>query len=149
MKRRKFLSSLGLLPALLQAASCNKRFPDAATIIKGRITDGQGNPVEGIRMVMMGTKPLSLSEIETFKVSADSDHNGEYLLSHVITKGSKTRRVDLFYEFYAGFPFAPGSFEIYMDEYDTRLTEAPDFFIHSNRYGKTNIFNLQFRKSDN
>ncbi len=146
MKRRKFLLSLGLLPMLLQAASCKKRFPDAATIIKGRITDEQGNPVEGIRMVLAGTKPSSFSKTVTFEVRDDSDHNGEYLLSHVITKGSKTRVVDLFYEHNFDLPFSPTSYGLYTVEDNKLVEQAIGFYIiGSDKYGKTTTINLHFK----
>ncbi|GAA4435305.1 hypothetical protein GCM10023091_11510 [Ravibacter arvi] len=148
MKRRKFLLSLGLLPTLIQVASCKRPYPKAATTIKGRITDELGQPVEGIRMIMMGIKPLGLSALKTFEAESYSDQNGGYILSHVVTK--ETRMVEILYRHNQDLPFDEESYGLYMinrNGVEIQLSNAAGYPLDFNDYGKTTTFNLQFRKT--
>lgn len=96
---------------------------------------------------MMGTKPLGLSLLKTFKIENDSDQNGDYILSHVVTKETKT--VNLLYEHNEELPFDVLSYGLYMinrDEEEIRLSAGSGYPLDFKDFGKTTTINLQLRK---
>lgn len=88
MKRQQFWLWLLLLPPLLH--SCEKKYPDAPTIVTGKIVDENDKPMEGVDFSIEGVRLKGINPIPTFDVKTKSDKNGVYFLSQVIPKPTMT-----------------------------------------------------------
>ncbi len=90
MKRRKFLIALGVVPPLVLAACKGDQLPKTATIIKVKVTDDKGNPIENIPLKFYGFRTYGGSvagggkmEI-TFTIEKSSDKQGNIEFSQIV-----------------------------------------------------------------
>ena len=125
---------LSLLSTWLSA--CNYKFPNAPTVVTGRVVDELGIPAEGIALTLSGIKKKGVSPIPTFDERTKTDSDGRYTLSHVVTSGTD------FVEFVP----ATGTKYIPYIERDGQYEILGSFVIRSNDYGTSKTVNLQIRK---
>ena len=86
MRRRQSLRLLGLLPAWL--AACKSKFPNAPTVITGKVVDKDGLPMKGVELALTGDRKKGLILLPTFREEVVSDEKGMYSVSSVITKST-------------------------------------------------------------
>lgn len=91
MKRRKFLAALGAVPPLVLQACKKDLLPKTATIIKVKVTDDKGSPIENIPLKFYGYRSYGGyygtggGKIEeTFKIEKNSDKLGIVEFSQVV-----------------------------------------------------------------
>ena len=90
MKRRKFLIALGVVPPLVLAACKVDQLPKTATIIKAKVTDDKGNPIENIPLKFYGFRTYDASiagagKMEvTFTFEKSSDKQGNIEFSQIV-----------------------------------------------------------------
>ena len=90
MKRRKFLIALGVVLPLVLGACKGDQLPKTATIIKAKVVDDKGNPLENIPLKFYGYRFSGGSiagggSIEnTFKIEKVSDKQGNIEFSQVV-----------------------------------------------------------------
>ena len=137
MKRNQFWLWLLLLPPLLQ--SCEKKYPNAETIIQGKIVDENDNPMEGVAFVFSGINKTSLlNSTGTFYQTTKSDKNGEFTISQIIPK--KTDYIDL------NFTGSQPQYRNYIFTNSTLKAYIPDAISNYITIGKTNNLKFQIKK---
>ena len=80
MKRRQMLCILCIAPAAT-LISCKDNLPSTSTIVRGKIIDENGNPLEGAGLRLSGANLKGFSGYDTFNITIESDKNGMYKLS--------------------------------------------------------------------
>lgn len=136
MKRRQSLRLLGLLPAWL--AACKGKFPSTPTVVTGKVVDENDKPVEGIELILTGIKQKGLSPIPIFEDTAETDKDGKYTLSHIVTQS--TDRVE-FYLREDGYKYIP-----FINTGTQYELQAAPLTINKDEYGSTKTVNFQIRK---
>lgn len=90
MKRRNFLIALGVVPPLVLEACKGDKLPKTITIIKAKVTDDKGVPIENIPFKFYGYRSYGGSvagggkKEDTFKIEKSSDKQGFVELSQVV-----------------------------------------------------------------
>ncbi len=145
MKRRQLLKLLGLAPPLWLAA-CKDKLPSTPTVVKGKIIDENGKPLEGAGLRLSGTDVKGFAGAETFSITAESDKDGGYKLSQLIPKN--TDRISILPMHTDKVPLNIGvgdfvSYQLKNSIYD-KVTAPHD--IPRSSWGKTTIINYQFKK---
>jgi hypothetical protein len=145
VKRRQLLKLLGLVPLVL-LFSCKDKQPSTPTIVKGKIIDENGNPLEGAGLRLSGVKLKGFSGFDTFSITAESDKDGMYELSQVAPQNTDqisilprtTDKVPLDMGFggYHHYIFIGGKYVELGAPYDIPLSD----------WGKTITLNYQFIK---
>lgn len=70
-------------------ASCLDTLPSTPTIVKGKIVDENGDPLEGAGLRLTGVNLKGFSGYDTFSITTESDRNGMYELSHIVPKNTE------------------------------------------------------------
>ena len=143
MKRKQLWLWLLLLPPLLQ--SCEKKYPNAETIITGKIVDENDKPMEGVEFYFGGFKYKGISPIPTFSLWSKSNKAGVYYFSQIISSSSKN------IEFYPSYLLnLPTNYKLnilingdYLPFYGIPQKDGD---IPSIKYGKTNTYNFKLVK---
>jgi hypothetical protein len=91
MKRRNFLIALGVVPPLVLIACKGDQLPKTATIIKAKVTDDKGIPIENIPLKFYGFRSYDGNYAggggkieETFKIEKLSDKQGNVEFSQIV-----------------------------------------------------------------
>lgn len=143
MKRRKFIMAL-LLPVAAWMVGC-KKYESWDTIVKGRVVDGNNQPVEGVNFSFFGINQTGILKQEsTFGITGQSDSEGYYQLSYLIPSSTDIAQL------------------IGVDTTAFDLGETHDLFIENpagqyiqlggpvgilpKDFGKTTVFNFLLRK---
>ena len=87
MKRRNFLIALGVVPPLLFCSCGKDEFPSTPTVITGKVVDENDKPVEGVKFRFSGFYLKGISPIPTFGLDAETNKDGIYNISYVVTNG--------------------------------------------------------------
>lgn len=87
MKRRNFLIALGVLPPLVFSSCGKAEFPASPTVITGKVVDENDKPVEGVKFRFSGFYLKGISPIPTFDVDGETNKDGIYSVSYVVTNG--------------------------------------------------------------
>ena len=81
MKRRKFLIGLGVMPPLVLSA-CKKEVVIPPTIVRGKVTDESGLPIDGVELLLFGIEKQDLfKEVQTFNEKQTTNKDGNYNFS--------------------------------------------------------------------
>jgi hypothetical protein len=146
MNRRQILRILGLTaPAAL--IGCKDLLPSTPTIIRGKIIDGKGDPLEGAGLRFSGAHNKGFSGgYDTFSITAESDPNGMYELIQIAPQDTKgmsilprtTDKVPLDEGFggYVHYIFLDGRY----------IALGAPYNIPRANWGKTTNLNYQFLK---
>ena len=132
MKRRKFLIALGVVPPLVFSSCGKDEFPSTPTVITGKVVDENDKPVEGVKFRFSGFYLKGISPIPTFSLDTETNKDGIYNVSYIITNGEA--------EF---LPKEDPKFNIYVlknNQYIIASGVGPLIL------GETNTFNFQIRK---
>lgn len=140
MKRRKFLSVVGIIP-LLTLAACEKNLPSTPTIVTGKVTDENNLPVEGVEFLFSGNTRSGLSVINTFNVREISNTIGSYTLSKIIPSNTDQAELKI-----VGFFSISPNHTLWFLQNGIYMELGNPVTIPSSGYGKTNTFNFQIRK---
>ncbi len=136
MKRLRFWLWLLLLPPLLQC--CEKKYPNAETIIQGKIVDENDKPMEGVNFSFYGLQNPFKSSTFTFNLITKTNKNGEFTFSQVIPNG--TVSADLSFSGfglpYQGYILKDSKFVLY----------DPSLVFAYVTIGKTNNLKFQIKK---
>ena len=137
MKRRQTLRLLALLPVWLGA--CKGKFPSAPTVVIGKVVDENGLPAEGIELTLVGNKKKGVSPIPTFNERTETDSDGKYILSHVVSSTTDFVVFDI---------STSNKYIPYLDKDQDGQYEilGASLTIQPEEYGKTNTINIQIRK---
>jgi hypothetical protein len=93
MNRRNFTKMIGGLFKGCFVISCREDLPTTATIVKGKIIDDSGVPLQGAEITFYGYDARGFSGITTFHLRVQTDVKGLYSFSEVIP--TKTDRVNI------------------------------------------------------
>ena len=145
MKRRQLLKLLGLAPPLWLAA-CKDTLPSTPTIVKGKIIDENGLPLEGAGLGLSGINWEGFNPFPTFTIVTESDKEGNYKFSQLIPKDTEV--VNILPRSTDKIPLNIGvgdfvSYQLKNNIYD-KVTAPHD--IPRSEWGKTTIINYQFKK---
>ena len=78
---KKILIGLGVMPPLVLSA-CKKEVVIPPTIVKGKVTDESGLPVNGIEFLLFGVEKQGLfREVQTFNEKQTTNKDGNYNFS--------------------------------------------------------------------
>jgi hypothetical protein len=132
MKRRNFLIALGLVPPLAFVSCGKDEFPSTPTIITGKVVDENSMPAEGVKFRFSGFYLKGTSPIPTFGVDTETNKDGIYNVSYVVTNGEA--------EF---LPKEDSKFNIYVWKNNQYIIASG---VGSITLGETNTFNFQIRK---
>ena len=90
MKRRNFLIALSFVPFLVTISCKKDLLPKTSTIVRGKVIDEKGNPIENISFKLEGFSFHGVSVAgggvrnETFKIEKVSDKQGNFELSYIV-----------------------------------------------------------------
>jgi hypothetical protein len=143
VKRQAFIKTLSILPmALLQA--CKKSFPDAPTIVTGKVIDENNMPVEDFFFSFSGIQKNNIiNGVPTFSERKKTNKQGIYIFSVLIS--SDTDNISFVPEGYENdFP-KTSMVELYIEKIGIYEPYAKVGEGHI-QYGQTNTFNFQIRK---
>ncbi len=143
MKRRQLLKLLGFAPPLWLAA-CKDKLPSTPTIVKGKIIDENGNPLEGAGLRLTGREIKGFSGTVTFSITIESDKDGLFKLTQIAPDRTEeisilpmsTDRITLDQGF--------GGFVSYILINGNYEKIASPQYIPRSSWGKTTIINYQF-----
>jgi hypothetical protein len=85
VNKRQLLEMFCLAP-LAALVGCKDILPSTPTIIRGKIIDGNGNPLEGAGLGFSGANLKGFSGYNTFAITTETDQNGIYELSQITTQ---------------------------------------------------------------
>ena len=78
---KKILIGLGVMPPLV-LSTCKKEVVIPPTIVKGKVTDESGLPVNGIEFLLFGVEKQGLfREVQTFNEKQTTNKDGNYNFS--------------------------------------------------------------------
>ena len=78
---KKILIGLGVMPPLVLSA-CKKEVVIPPTIVKGKVTDESGLPVNGIEFLLFGVEKQDLfRDVQTFNEKQTTNKDGNYNFS--------------------------------------------------------------------
>ncbi|WP_215238957.1 carboxypeptidase-like regulatory domain-containing protein [Dyadobacter helix] len=146
MIRRQMLRLLGLVPPALLGISCKDKLPTTPTIVRGKIIDENGDPLEGAGLRLSGVNLKGFSGYDTFSITTESDKNGMYELSQVAPQD--TEQIDILPRTTDKVPLNIGIGDYvsyFLVEGNYEKITSPHFIPRSD-WGKTITLNYQFRK---
>lgn len=134
----KIFSIAPLAPLLI---SCD-RLPSAATVLTGKVTDKDGNPLIGAGLVMAGFKSSDPTSTPVFEVIAESASDGTYSFSQVVPYN--TERIEIYSKNTSTVTINDYTIYYFLDN-AFQLAGAP-YIIPKSNWGKTSVLNYQFIK---
>ncbi len=143
MKRRQLLKLLRLAPPLWLAA-CKDKLPSTPTIVKGKIIDEKGNPLEGAGLRLSGSELKGFSGTDTFSITIESDKNGQFELYQLVP--ARTEQISIASRSTSKIIINNQNYEVYIYNKGNYHLEVSPYFIDRSSWGKTTILSYQFIK---
>lgn len=147
MDRREALRLLGLIPSSL-LFSCENNFPNTPTIITGKVSDENGDPVKGILISFWGSRRSGIKSPLTFTEQIATNEMGLYQLSAIIPDSTDSTGVAV-EEINPDDPNAPFPYLAYSFSNGIASIPGTAFSVPTNKYGSTITLDFLLRKRQN
>jgi hypothetical protein len=141
---RNWMLKLIVAFILVAFGGCNEKTPETPTIIVGKVIDENGLPVKGAGIVFYGIHEMGLSGYETFSNKVETDKNGTYSISEVLS--DKTTSLETAPTSTDSISIQLGGYKPYIFIEGKYVPFASTYILPRDNWGKTLTLNYQFLK---